>query len=215
VPLQNRVTPRGDIVATPARGTLMGNRGRLHDERRRLVRRVVGGYRAWVTCVLDFKGRRRTVMRPGRYTELFFLDEATALAAGHRPCGECRRADFQRFKEAWTAGNPEHGLAASTPIARIDLQLHRDRLSPDRGARTYRADVGNLPDGVFVEDAEAGSALLLWAGSLWTWSFSGYSRAQARPRGGEVTVLTPRSTVNAITAGYVPQVHPTAIPNHR
>jgi hypothetical protein len=92
-PLQNRVTPSGDLIATAARGTLMGNRGRLHEPCRRIVRRVAGGYRAWVTCRLKFRGRHRTVMAPNRYTELFFLDEATALAAGHRPCGECRRAD--------------------------------------------------------------------------------------------------------------------------
>ena len=100
MPLQNRVTPYGDIIAVSARGTLMGNRGRLHDAIGRVVRRQVSSYSAWVTCLLAFKGRRRTVMAPGRYTELFFLDEATALSAGHRPCGECRRADYRRFKAA-------------------------------------------------------------------------------------------------------------------
>jgi len=109
VPLQNRVTPRGDIIATPARGTLMGNRGCLHDEARRIVRPIVGGYRAWVTCVLTFKGRRRPVMRPGRYTELFFLDEATALAAGHRPCAECQRQRYQLFRAHWAAARTVTG----------------------------------------------------------------------------------------------------------
>lgn len=210
VPLQNRVTPRGDIVAGPARGTLMGNRGCLHDEARRIVRRVVGGYRAWVTCVLSFKGRRRRVMTPGRYTELFFLDEATALAAGHRPCGECRRADYQRFKHAWATGNPERGISACARIALLDRELHRDRLGRDGGPRTHQADIGRLPDGVFVADAESASAVLVWRGSLWAWSPEGYTRTGSRPPYGDVIVFTPLSTVNAIAAGYVPMVHATA-----
>jgi hypothetical protein len=188
----------------------MGNRGCLHDDARRIVRRVVGGYRAWVTCVLSFKGRRRRVMTPGRYTELFFLDEATALAAGHRPCGECRRADHQRFRRAWTAGNPERGVSASARIALLDRELHRDRLGEGGSPRTQRADIGRLPDGAFLAGAEPASAVLVWRGSLWAWSPGGYTRTGSRPPHGEVTVLTPRSTVNAIAAGYVPMVHATA-----
>jgi len=188
----------------------MGNRGCLHNEARRIVRPAVGGYRAWVTCVLSFKGRRQPVMRPGRYTELFFLDEATALAAGHRPCGECRRADYQRFKHAWTIGNPEHGICPSDRIAFLDLHLHRDRLGQDRRARTHRADIGQLPDGAFVTGAEPESAVLVWRGALWAWSPGGYTRTGSRPPQGEVTVLTPRSTVNAMAAGYIPMVHATA-----
>jgi hypothetical protein len=188
----------------------MGNRGCLHDDARRISRRVVGGYRAWVTCVLSFKDRRRLVMAPGRYTELFFLDEATALAAGHRPCGECRRADYRRFKRAWTTGNPERGIGASARIAAVDRELHRDRLDEDGGPRTHRADIGRLPDGVFVAGAEPASALLVWGGSLWMWSPEGYARTGSRPRHGQATVLTPRSTVNAIAAGYLPMVHATA-----
>ena len=210
MPLQNRVTPWGEIVATSPRGTLMGNRGRLHDEQRRIVRPVVGGYRAWVTCVLSFKGRRRRVMTPGRYTELFFLDEATALAAGHRPCGECRRADFLRFKTAWASGNPGRRVASTDRIGLLDLELHRDRLGPDRRPRAYEADVARLPDGVFVRGADPASALLVWRGSLQAWSPAGYARAGPRPLRGTVTVLTPHSTVNAIAAGYVPAVHATA-----
>src|SRR5262245_4164150 len=99
MPLQNRVTPYGELIATPARGLLMGNRGRLHDGERRIVRYADG--RRWIACLTSFRGRRRDVMSPGRYTELFFLDEAVALAAGHRPCAECRRADYERFREAW------------------------------------------------------------------------------------------------------------------
>jgi hypothetical protein len=149
-PRQNRVTPYGELIAVPARGTLMGNRGRLHDPDGRIVRRVVHGYRAWVTCHLEFRGRHRTVMAPNRYTELFFLDEATALAAGHRPCGECRRADFRHFKAAWVKGNPERGIGLGASITAIDRELERDRLGAEGQARAYRAQPASLPDGVFV-----------------------------------------------------------------
>jgi hypothetical protein len=149
-------------------------------------------------------------MTPGSYMELFFLDEATALAAGHRPCGECRRADYQRFKHAWTVGNPEHGISSSARIAFLDFELHRDRLGGDRCPRTHRADIGDLPEGTFVAGAEPESALLVWRGSLWAWSPAGYTWAGSRPPRGQVTVLTPRSTVNALAAGYIPMVHATA-----
>jgi hypothetical protein len=206
-PLQNRVTPFGDLIATPARGTLTGNRGRLHDPGRRVVRRVAGGYRAWVTCLLEFRGRRRPVMAPNRYTELFFLDEATALAAGHRPCGECRHADYRRFKEIWLAANRERGLGPETLIGAIDRELHRDRLEPDGRPRTHQAEIGSLPDGTFVAVPGVAEALLVWRGGVVPWSPAGYGAVRKRPRGQEVTVLTPRSTVATIAAGYVPGVH--------
>ena len=206
MPLQNRVTPRDEIVAVAARGALMGNRGRLHDAERRLVRHHVPGYRAWVTCVLEFKGRRRTVMTPGRYTELFFLDEATALAAGHRPCGECRRADFLRFKRAWLAGNRQLGLRDDVTIDLIDRQLHADRLDAQGRQRTFVTDPATLPDGVFVAREDDPLAWLLWRDRLWPWSPTGYGEPR-RVGGGRVVVLTPRSTVAALAAGYVAAVH--------
>jgi hypothetical protein len=212
MPLQNRVTPGGDLIAVAARGALMGNRGRLHDARRQIVRRQVSGYRAWIACVLDFKGRRRTVMTPGRYTELFFLDEATALAAGHRPCGECRRADYRRFKAAWLAANPERGLGGGVPIGALDRELHRDRLTPDGRQRTFSADVATLPAGVFVARGSPGTALLIWAGTLWPWSPQGYGDPEARLEAEVVTVLTPASTVATIAAGYTPGVHESVRP---
>ena len=181
MPLQNRVTPRGDLIAVPARGALMGNRGRLHGADLQIVRRQVSSYRAWVTCVLAFRGRRRSVMTPGRYTELFFLDEATALAAGHRPCGECRRADYQRFKTAWIAGNPGRGLAGAVSIGAIDRELHRDRLAPGGVQRTFVAEVAGLPDGTFVARGSQAVPLLIWAGALWPWSPEGYGHPEARP----------------------------------
>ena len=126
MPLQNRVTPRGDIVATPARGTLTGNRGILHDAGRQLGAARWRHHR-WICCRLDFKGRRRAVMAPGRYTELFFLDEATALAAGHRPCWECRREAFQDFQSAWRCA---FGGADDVGAAAMDRILHRARVAP-------------------------------------------------------------------------------------
>src|SRR5262245_55986026 len=161
-PLQNRVDPFGALIAVPARGALMGNRGRLHDASRRIVRRVASGYRAWVTCRLEFRGRWRAVMTPGRYTELFFLDEATALAAGHRPCGECRRSDYRRFRTAWLAGNPGRGIAPGAPIAALDRELHRDRLAADGRQRTFPAPLATLPDGVIVTLPGAADPLLVW-----------------------------------------------------
>jgi hypothetical protein len=209
-PLQNRVTPFGEVIRTPARGTVMGNRGRLHDARRRLVRRIAPGYRAWVACRLEFRGRRREVMAPGRYTELFFLDEATALAAGHRPCGECRREDHRRFKAAWLAANAQRGVAADAPIAALDRELHRDRVGADGRPRTFRAALASLPDGVFVTPGGARNACLVWRGTLRPWTPAGYGPPQPRRPRARVTVLTPRSTVAAIAAGYRPAVHASA-----
>lgn len=189
----------------------MGNRGRLHDAGRRLVRHHVGSYRAWVTCVLAFKDRRRLPMTPGRYTELFFLDEATALAAGHRPCAECRRADYRRFKAAWLSGNATLGFDLNTPIEAIDRVLHRDRLSPDGTQCVFRARLDELPDGVFVTWPDLGDPHLVWRGGLWPWSLRGYALPTVRPAPSPVIVLTPRSTVNALRAGYCPMVHESAL----
>jgi hypothetical protein len=199
MPLQNRVTPFGDIVAVPDRGAWLGNRGGcFHTPDRRLKRRPWAGTR-WLVCVLDFRGRHREVMSPGLYTELFFLDEATALAAGHRPCKECRRDDHERFKAAWGGG---------VTAVELDDVLHRERLTATGAKCTFTATLAELPDGVFVtRRGEANVALLVSGGRLWRWSPAGY--ADAGPRGRDmVTVLTPRSTVRAIAAGYAPQRHP-------
>jgi hypothetical protein len=201
------VTPFGELIATPARGTLMGNRGRLHDSDRRIVRRVAGGYRAWVTCRLAFRGRHRTVMAPNRYTELFFLDEATALAAGHRPCAECRREDYRRFKATWLLANGDRGFGSDVPVGAIDRELHRDRLDPDGRRRTYLAEVGSLPDGAFVAPPDGAEALLVWRGRLAPWSPTGYGPLRSSPPDEWVRVLTPRSTTATIAAGYAPGLH--------
>jgi hypothetical protein len=211
MPKQNRVDPFGEIVASPERGTLMGNRGGcMHDERQRLgVARWRNEH--WIACLLAFKGRHRTVMTPNRYTELFFLDEATAFAAGHRPCAECRRPDFLRFKEAWLRGNPESGVDLRSGIGPIDRVLHAERATRWRRKVTYGAPINALPDGVFVTlDIRPYQPLLIWRGRLLHWAFEGYTGAMQRPTGLTVTVLTPRSSVNAIAAGYEPSVHPIA-----
>ena len=149
-------------------------------------------------------------MAPNRYTELFFLDEATALAAGHRPCGECRRPDLRRFRTAWLRGNPERGVPDDALTEAIDRELHRDRLGADRRPVTYTADLSTLPDGVLVAEARRDEALLLWRGIFLPWSPEGYGAPRPLHGAQPVVVLTPRSTVAAIAAGYVPTVHPTA-----
>jgi hypothetical protein len=209
-PLQNRVTPFGEIIAEPERGTLMGNRGGcFHRADKTLAgRRWVS--RRWIACVLQFRGRHRAVMTPGRYTELFFLDEATALAAGHRPCRECRRDDHERFKDAWMRGNPTAGLAPGDSIDALDAVLHRERVRPDCSKVTYRARLGGLPDGVFVApDDDPRTAFLVLGRHLLRWSPGGYT-GRLRNAAAEVAVLTPRSTVRAIAHGYAPGLHSSA-----
>ncbi|HEY7280355.1 MAG TPA: hypothetical protein VID47_02070 [Actinomycetota bacterium] len=203
--LQNRVSPTQEIVAEDARGTLMGNRGCLHRPDRTLG---VARWRSkmWIACRLEWKGVRRDPMPPGRWTALFFLDEATALAAGHRPCAYCRREDFNAFAEAWRVAQ---GLAARLRAPEMDAVLHSQRVeSRTRRQRTHRDPVGELPDGVMVRvDREIG---LLLDGSIKPWSFDGYGAGDSVPAGGEIEVLTPPATVAAIAAGYRPAVHPSA-----
>lgn len=198
-PLQNRVTPTGEIVAHPARGRLMGNRGVLHDEAQQLSA-PRWKHQAWVTCVLSFRGIRRSLMSPGQYTELFFSDEAVALAAGHRPCAECRRSDFNRFQQAFSAAHSEAGT--KVPAPEMDKILHKARVhSRSRIQRTYRAELATLPEGTFFRLESDGPALLMRDGQVWAWSFDGYSQVQ-RATNSEVEVLTPEPTVRALAAGY-------------
>lgn len=202
--LQNRVTPFGQIVATPERGTMMGNRGgNMHSPEQRLKGRPWTNER-WITCVLEFKERHREVMSPGLYTELFFLDEATAFAAGHRPCAECRRADWKRFNDAWVAANRPPGYQLRT-VSEIDRQLQEERIvTGTRNQRTWRTEATTLPPGAMVE--WDGDAYLVWDRALRRWSFGGYNDFRRLPAG-EVTVLTPVSIVRAFEAGYRPMVH--------
>lgn len=205
MPHQNRVTPDGRIIAVDARGTLMGNRGILHDENRQLGRSRWKN-QGWVACRLAFKGRKRELMAPGRYTELFFLDEAVSLAAGHRPCVRCRPGDYRSFHECWSRAHPGRDWRA----ADIDRQLHACRVIRWRREQvTYSADLAALPDGVFVQLPGETSPMLLLGARLLPYSPDGYGAAVER-RAIEVTVLTPEPTVRTLAAGYRPAVHATA-----
>jgi hypothetical protein len=210
MPRQNRVTPFGEIVAVPERGTFMGNRGVLHDDDERIKR--AWQLKRWIVCVLAFRGRKRQVMTPGRYTELFFVDEATALAAGHRPCAECRHSRFLDFCNAWATAHSANGTPARPTADEIDGQLHAERLTPDRSKRLFTAALDDLPDGAFVTmSARSEQTYLVRGNELLAWSHGGYRERRQRPKGKEVRVLTPHSTVQAIQAGYVPDFHPSAL----
>src|SRR5450756_530256 len=200
MPLQNRVTPSGDIIATPHRGLFTGNRGIIHDPATKTLTRRWAN-QAWLVCVCEFKGRRREVMGGRSWTELFFLDEATALAAGHRPCFYCRRDDSNRFRAAWEQGN-----GVSTVLARdIDTVLHRERLD-GRVKRLHPLPMPlqQLPDGAMVR-AERESYLVM-RGKALLWSPSGYRKPDRAIA--DASLLTPPSTLNAIIAGYRPVLHP-------
>ena len=204
---QNRVTPFGELIATESRGTLMGNRGCLHDDQQRIRRAFA--CRRWITCVLQFRGRYREIMTPGRYTELFFLDEATALAAGHRPCAECQHARYRLFCDIWAAANP--ALSLLSPSAdEIDRVLHAERLDGTRRKRTYPDVVSELPPGVMVADDE-GLPYLVMQECLRKWEPGGYGRSVLKPLGVSMQVVTPRSIVRAIAHGYPVAIHPSAV----
>jgi hypothetical protein len=204
-PLQNRVLPDGSIVATQARGTMMGNRGGAFHTPSQTLFIKHWHSRQWICCVLEFKNRRRQVMQPRRYTELFFLDEATALSAGHRPCFECRRVAALDFATRWNNCRGETGRARADHMDRI---LHAERLDENGAKRTYRAPIDTLPDNAFFHH-RAGVARI--AGRyIQVWSLGGYGRHLPRPKGIEVEVLTPRSTVVVLGAGYMPVFHTSA-----
>jgi hypothetical protein len=198
----------GELIATPERGLVYGNRGCLHDEHREIRRRYPT--KRWIACRLCFRGRRRSpLMAPGRFTELFFLDEATALAAGHRPCAECRRSDYNRFSELWLALHPGQVGADA-----IDAQLDGERLAPGSRERLlHESPYSELPDGAFV--LEAGRPQLVLARELLTWSAGGYRDRQRRPRNGNATVITPPSLIAILRSGWspsVPLLHPSSDP---
>jgi len=194
MPLQNRVTPLGELVAVPERGLVYGNRGRLHDDAGRIRRQWQ--VKRWISCRLEFRGRYRAAgpMPPGRYTGLFFLDEATAFAAGHRPCAECRHEDYVRYV----------ALVGERRADDVDERLHAERLG-ERPAR----EVGSLPDGAFV--LLDGEPWLVLGGELLRWTPGGYTERRAAR--GHARLLTPLASLRALAAGWsgvVPFLHPTA-----
>ncbi len=206
MPLRNRVTPLGELIADPARGLVYGNRGCLHDANGRIRR----GYntKRWIACRLRFRGWHRSpLMAPGRFTELFFLDEATAMAAGHRPCALCRREDYDRLSAVWRELHPgQHGADA------IDSQLHDERLDlATRSRRYHRADLDQLPDGAFV--LEDGVPSMVLGSELLAWSPAGYTTRRPRPRRVAATLITPPSLVELLRSDWrpvVPLLHPSA-----
>lgn len=201
MPRQNRVLPTGKIVAIAARGTLTGNRGVLHDAEGRLGTARWRG-KAWICCMLEFKGVRRKVMSPGTWTELFFLDEAVALAAGHRPCAYCRRAAFTAYRDAFPGG--------PLRAPEMDAMLHAARVTRDRRQVTHRAALEKLPDGAFI--LWNGAPHLVLRDALRAYRPEGYAAALRRPAG-EATVLTPAPSIAALRNGYRPLLHPTARPS--
>ena len=206
MPLQNRVSPFGDIIATPERGMFTGNRGIIHDPRTKTLLNKRWSNPAWITCVCEFRGRRREVMARQSWTELFFLDEATSFAAGHRPCFYCRREDANRFRAAWEEGNGVTGVKATE----IDRVLHAERLD-GRKKRLHPLEgaVDALPDGAMVQAGV--ESHLIAKGRVWQWSFAGYAAIDHALR--DVQLLTPPSTLRAFRAGYSPVLHPTASPH--
>jgi hypothetical protein len=203
MPLQNRVTPTGDIIATPHRGMFTGNRGIIHDPATKTLTRRWAS-QAWLTCVCEFRGRRREVMGGRSWTELFFLDEATALAAGHRPCFFCRRDDANRFRAAWEEGN---GLT-HVPARDIDAVLHCERLAG--GKKRLHAlpmPIEMLPDGAMVQ--EGAESFLIVRGQALAWSPASYRKAQNALQ--DPMLLTPPSTLRALSAGYQPVLHKSAM----
>lgn len=208
MPKQNRVTPFSTLVVTPARGTLTGNRGCLHDDRQQ-IRRAFRGQR-WIICLLEFKGRKRLIMTPGRWTELFFLDEATALAAGHRPCAECQRDRFDQFREIWAKANPETAKTARPAATVIDAVLHQERMMANTQSRRFCNSAGKLPDGSFVTDDEE-NAYLVVRKQLLLWSPAGYERPAKRAIRFPARVMTPASVVRTLAGGYPVSLHPSAL----
>jgi hypothetical protein len=199
VPRQNRVTPLGELIAVPERGLVYGNRGCLHDDEGRIRRRWAT--RRWIACRLEFRGwHREPLMQPGKFTELFFLDEATAFAAGHRPCALCRREDYRRFTEIWAQLHPGQVGADA-----IDVQLHEERL-----VERDEMALGDLPDGAFVLDE--GDPWLVLGGELRRWAPAGYEDRRPTPAHG--VVITPSSLLEVLRRGWegtVPLLHPSVL----
>lgn len=200
MPLQNRVDPFGELFAAAARGSLMGNRGgRIHTDEQKLTRRRWAS-KQWIACVPKFRGRQRDVW--GRYyTELFFLDEVTALSAGHRPCFECRRKDAETFANCWRKAR---GLHVRPRAAEMDKILQGERLD-GREKRSHRAELDTLPDGAMI--AIDGEAFAVRGYSLLQWTPEGYVARRHRARGVTVDLLTPPSIVAVLQAGYRPAWH--------
>ncbi len=196
--MRNRVDPMGDIIAIPLRGAWLGNRGILHEGTE--IRRYHATDR-WITCRLRFRGRHRRQWQPHQYTHLYFLDEAVALSAGHRPCAECRRSDYDAYRAAWAGG-----LGVPVPSAQqLDRQLHAERLLPrSHRRRLHPRPWRSLPTGAFA--LTAGGPVLVAGDTVLAWSTTGYARRRPRPRRGDADVITPPASLAVLVAGYPVQL---------
>jgi len=204
MPLQNRVTPTGEIISTPHRGMFTGNRGIIHDPATKTLLKKRWSSPAWITCLCEFRGWRRPVMARRSWTELFFLDEATAFAAGHRPCFFCRRDDANRFRAAWERGNGVSDVSAKA----MDAVLHRERLDHGRKrVHVLPVRLSELPDGAMVQQDE--ESFLMVQGRPRLWSLTGYAHGPRELK--SPMLLTPPSTLRALNAGYQPLLHPSAL----
>jgi hypothetical protein len=208
MPLQNRVSPWGELEDDPSKaGTIMGNRGVLHDKDKNIVRQWLN--KEWKACVPQFKGiDRKPLFQEKNYSELFFLDEATAYASGHRPCCYCQRVKYKAFKLYWATTHRDEKPATEIPIKEIDKILHQERIGSGGVKVKYAASLATLPEGTIFEVDE--KAFLLYRGRILRWSFTGYSAAEFGVSETEVNVLTPRSIVDLYAAGLKPDVHPSA-----
>ncbi len=200
--LQNRVNPMGELEAVRSRGSFLGNRGIIHNEEKEIVSPFK--IKGWVTCQLEFKGRKRELMAKGRYTELFFLDEATAFSAGHRPCAECRRPRYKEFKKKWLEANKNLLTDDSISIANIDKIIHQDRINKKQKV-TYQEKMNLLPKGTMIQIDSID--YLIWNNKIFKWTFEGYETTNINIRNIEVIVLTPKSYVEMFKKGFVPTVH--------
>lgn len=208
MPLQNRVKPNSEIVISQSKGSMMGNRGNLHNEHKELIRQTKSSYKGWVTCLLQFEGIQREIMSPGKYTELFFLDEATAFSAGHRPCNDCQKDRLKEFKKVWLSANKSEYALTGTNLKDIDGVIQEERIDTNGNKVTYSSEITGLPDGTFVEIEN--KYFLKWRGSLLEWSFDGYVSAVLMPSNKSAKVLTPKSIVRCFRSGFLPKVHESA-----
>lgn len=206
MPLQNRVTPFGEIIFSAQRGTFTGNRGVIHNAKKEIVRQYA--LKAWITCRLEYKNAHREVMTPNRWTELFFWDEATAFAAGHRPCAYCRNADFKKFKSLWLEANKNIFKVEDESMKFIDTLLHTERLTIQRDKIFQTAALHTLPNGVFIKhDATENAAYLWWQNQLFLWTEKGYDHIENFSETENVFVITPPSIVNIFKQKYVPTIN--------
>jgi len=199
---QNRVNPMGKLEAVSSRGAFLGNRGIIHNEQKEIISPFK--IKGWVTCQLEFKGRKRELMAKGRYTELFFLDEATAFAAGHRPCAECRRTRYKEFKEKWLEANKNLLTDNLISIASIDKIIHQDRINKKQKV-TYQDKMDLLPKGTMIQIDSID--YVIWNNKIFKWTFEGYETSNIKITNNDVIILTPKSYVEMFKKGFVPTIH--------